>query len=254
MSADNYRTRIYASYVQAREQPLAPLTLAGLGPRAPYLRKLIREHFPSDTNSVIMDLGCGHGALIHFAREQGYHDVRGVDGSVEQVAAAKRLGIKGVYEGDVMETLHSAPNASQDAIIAFDLIEHFTKPELIPLIDEVHRVLKPGGRWIIHVPNAESPFAGRIRYGDFTHELAFTRTSLHQLLRASGFAQVNCFEDRPVPHGLKSLIRAGLWAILRAGLLSYIAAETGAFDRRAAFSQNLLAVAKKASLEEFEDA
>lgn len=253
MNADNYRTRIYATYVQARERPLAPPTLAGLAPRAPYLRKLIREHFPEDKNSAIVDLGCGHGALIHFAREQGYHNVRGVDGSAEQVAAAKRLGIKGVHEGDVMETLHSMTDASQDAVIAFDMIEHFTKSELIPLVDEVHRVLKPGGRWIVHVPNAESPFGGRIRYGDFTHELAFTRISLDQLLRASGYAQVDCFEDRPVPHGLKSLTRASLWTVFRAGLLLYIAAETGAFDRKTVFSQNLLAVAIKTSLEEFED-
>jgi len=84
-----------------------------------------------------------------------------------------------------------------------------------------------------------------MRHGDFTHELALTRTSVDQLLRASGFSQVACFEDRPVPHGLKSLIRAILWAGIRAGLLSYMAVETGAFDRKAVFSQNLLAVAVK---------
>lgn len=251
--ADNYyRNRIYASYVQSREQPLAPRTLNGLAPRAPYLRKLIREHFPVDKDAAIMDLGCGHGALMHFARELGYGNVFGVDGSAEQVAAAIQLEIKGVYEGDVMDTLHDTPGSSQDVIVTFDLIEHFTKPELIGLVDEVYRVLRPGGRWIIHAPNAESPFVGRIRYGDFTHELAFTRASLNQLLRTSGFAHVDCFEDRPVPHGLKSLVRAGLWLVIRARLLFYIAVETGAFDRQAAFSQNLLAVAMKASLEEDE--
>lgn len=250
MADNDYRTRIYANYVQAREQPLAPVTLAGLAPRAPYLRKLIRDHFPADRNAAIMDLGCGHGALIHFSREVGYYNACGVDGSAEQVESARLLGIEGVHKGDVMDTLHDTPSGSQEAVLAFDLIEHFTKPELILLIDEVNRVLKPGGRWIIHAPNAEGPFGGRIRYGDFTHELAFTRTSLDQLLRTSGFAHVNCFEDRPVPHGPKSLVRAGLWLVIRARLLFYIAVETGAFDRQAAFSQNLLAVAIKASQQE----
>lgn len=253
MSVDDYRTRIYANYVQAREKPLAPRALAGLVPRAPYLRKLIRTHFPADKDAVIIDLGCGHGALIHFARETGYHNVRGVDGSAEQVAAAERLGIEGVEEGDVAEALHNTSDASQDVVIAFDLIEHFTKAEVIPLVDEVFRVLKPGGRWIVHVPNAEGPFGARIRYSDFTHELAFTRTSLDQLLRASGFARVDCFEDRPVPHGLKSFVRAGLWNVIRVQLLFYTAVETGVFDRKAAFSQNLLAVAMKAPLEAVEN-
>ena len=38
------------------------------------------------------------------------------------------------------------------------------------------RALKPGGRWILHTANAESPFYGRVRYGDITHEQAFTQS------------------------------------------------------------------------------
>jgi SAM-dependent methyltransferase len=73
--------------------------------------------------------------------------------------------------------LNERPAGSLDAVIAFDVLEHFGRDELIPLVDAVHRVLRPGGRWIIHVPNGESPFFGSIRYGDLTHELAFTRQS-----------------------------------------------------------------------------
>lgn len=245
MSDKDYRSRIYDNYVQAREQPLAPQTLEGLVPREHFLQKLVRQHFPVNKDAAVMDVGCGHGALIHSARKLGYRNIFGVDGSVEQVAAAEQLGIEGVYEADVMETLRQTPSKSQDVVVAFDLIEHFTKQEVIPLVDEVHRVLKPDGRWIIHVPNAEGPFGGRSPYWDFTHEMAFTRTSINQLLRTSGFAQVGCFEDRPVPHGLKSLVRASLWAVIRAGLLFYIAVETGSSDRKAVFSQNLLVVAVK---------
>jgi cyclopropane fatty-acyl-phospholipid synthase-like methyltransferase len=146
----------------------------------------------------------------------GYSNVRGVDGSPEQVAAARRLGINGVEQGDVMETLAQAPDKALDCVVAFDLIEHFTKDELIGLVDEVRRVLKPGGRWIIHTPNAESPFGSRMLFGDFTHELAFTRTSVSQILLSSGFSKVGCHEDRPVPHGLKSVGRLILWQCIRA--------------------------------------
>ncbi len=62
--------------------------------------------------------------------------------------------------------LQDTPNASLDVVIAFDVIEHFTKTEMISLVDEVHRVLKPSGRWVIHMPNAESPFGSRILFGD----------------------------------------------------------------------------------------
>ncbi len=241
----DYRSRIYGAYVTARDSSLAPETLEGLRPRMPYFRQMIRRHFPADRDAAILELGCGHGALLYALQQAGYYNARGVDGSPEQIAAAQRLGILGVEEGDVADSLGATADASLDVVVAFDLIEHFTKNELIPLVDEVHRVLKPGGRWIIHTPNAEGPFGGRMRYWDFTHEQAFTRVSIAQLLRSSGFSEVRCFEDRPVPHGLKSIVRAALWSVIRTGLLLYVAVETGEVDRKAVFSQNLLTVATR---------
>jgi SAM-dependent methyltransferase len=239
------RQRIYGQYVTGRDKPLAPSNMDGLRPRLPYLRQVIRRHFPPDRNSVVLELGCGHGAFLFAMRQAGYMQVRGVDWADEQVRAARDLGIVGVEHGDVMSALTATATGSVDVVVAFDLIEHFTKGELLPLIDEVHRVLRSGGRWIIHVPNAEAPFGARMRYWDFTHELAFTRVSMAQLLKSSGFATVRCYEDQPVPHGVKSFVRLLLWKVIRAGLLLYLAVETGAVDHAAAFSGNLLAVAKR---------
>lgn len=241
----SYRSRIYSHYVQARAQALAPDTPAGLAPRSHTLQRLIQKHFPADKSAAVLDLGCGHGALLHFARIGGYTNLRGVDGSPQQVAAARRLGIEGVEEGDLRDVLTAQADASVDVVIAFDVIEHFTRDELLPFVDAVHRVLKPGGRWIIHVPNGESPFFGSIRYGDLTHELAFTRTSLTQLLLASDFSEVRCFEDKPVVHGVKSALRWSLWQGIRGLLRLYIAAETGDAGGQHIFSQNLLAMARK---------
>lgn len=240
-----YRTRIYNNYVNARQVPLAPESVAGLRPRAPYLRQLVSRHFPADRQAAILDLGCGHGAILYFAQQAGYAKARGVDGSPEQVAAARRLGIEGVEEGDLLQTLAGLPDESQDCIVTFDVIEHFTRDELVGVVDAVRRVLRPGGRWIIHAPNGESPFGGRMRYWDLTHELAFTRTSIAQLLLSSGFTQVQSFEDTPIPHGAKSLLRWGLWKFIRGGLRLYLAAETGDTAHDAIFSQNFLTVAVK---------
>jgi SAM-dependent methyltransferase len=246
MSTDlrqSYRQRIYQGYVTERGKPLAPETQQGLRPRLTYLYKMVRQHFPKDKNVEILELGCGHGALLHVLHEAGYSNARGVDGSPEQVAAARKLGIGKVEQGDVIKVLQAQTANSIDVVVAFDLIEHFSKDELIELVDEVHRVLRPGGTWIIHVPNAESPFGGRMRHWDYTHELAFTRISIAQLLKSSGFSDIRCFEDRPIPHGVKSAVRAALWAVIRVGLLTYVAIETGSIDRQAVFSQNMLVTA-----------
>lgn len=239
------KARIYSRYVTARNERIVPERLEGLASRAPYLKRLIRRWFPTDRAASILELGCGHGALIHFAGELGYHNIRGVDASGEQIAEAERLGVPGVAQGDLLETLSACKTDSTDLVIAFDVIEHFRKDELLELADNVFRVLKPGGRWIIHAPNAESPFGARIRYGDFTHELAFTRASVGQLLLSSGFAKVECFEDEPVPHGLKSAIRWILWKLFRKLAVFWLVVETGVIRDNYILSQNLLAVAEK---------
>lgn len=241
----NLRSRIYQHYVHARGESLAPSTVAGFAPRASTLRSLIKRHLPADRTASILDLGCGHGALIYFLRQAGYHNVVGVDVSPEQVAEATRLGIEGIREGNLLETLRNLSDHSQDVVIAFDVIEHFTKDELLSFVDEVLRVLKPGGRWLIHAPNGESPFVGVIRYGDMTHEQAFTRVSLAQLLLSSGFTSVECHESGPVPVGIKSTARWVLWHGIRLFLRVWVAAETGDLGRDAIYTRNLLAVAYK---------
>jgi SAM-dependent methyltransferase len=243
MAKSDYRSRIYDYYVHSRLESLAPPDTEAIRRGGVFLHRLIRRHFPPNRNAAVLDLGCGYGSLLYHARQAGYLNAVGVDRSPQQVAEAKRLAIDGVTEGDILEYLGSTPSGTQDVVLTFDVIEHFTRDELLPFVDEVYRVLKEGGRWIIHTPNGESPFSNRIRYGDLTHEQAFTRTSLGQLLLSSGFRSLECYEDAPVIHGVPSAVRFAVWKGIRAVLRLYLAAETGNSGRSAIFTQNLLAVA-----------
>jgi cyclopropane fatty-acyl-phospholipid synthase-like methyltransferase len=209
------------------------------------MRYVIDEFFPVDKSAAILDLGCGHGTLVHFAQQAGYRNMRGVDVSGQQVDLARKLGINTITQGDLMTTLKDIPVASLDAVVAFDVIEHFTKDELIDLVDAIHSVLKPNGSWIIHAPNANSPFVGAVRYGDFTHEQAFTPSSLKQLLQASGFSSFSFAECGPRIHGLKSLIRVVLWSLAKGVFRLINAAETGDMGRNEVWTRNFYAVGYK---------
>lgn len=241
---EDFRERIYAQYMAARMAP-PPRSIADLEPRRHFLAALIGRHFPRDKQAQILELGCGHGAVIHFARRSGYPDIHGVDRSPDQVALARELGIEGVQEGDALATVLGAPASSLDAVVAVDLIEHYTKRESLGLLEAVWRALKPGGRLILHTPNAESPFGSRMVFWDITHEQAFTRSSIVQLLSAAGFGSVTCFEDVPAVHGPVSLGRFILWKIIRTGLYFYMAVETGDWKSPHIFSQNFTVVAYK---------
>ncbi|MCX5720885.1 MAG: class I SAM-dependent methyltransferase [Nitrospirae bacterium] len=241
-SLTHIRDRIYERY---RSRGVGAYLADDRECRAPYLRHLIRKHVPPCREVKILDLGCGSGTLIYFLREAGYHCVSGVDCSPEQVAAARDLGIEGIREADLGEVLRTLDGEAVDVVIAFDVIEHMTKPELLAFADEVYRVLRTGGRWILHAPNAEALFGSRVRYADWTHEQAFTKESLEQLLRTVGFKEIHCYEDEPVIHGFKSFIRWLTWKAVRSVLRVCWLAETGGTGRDGIFSQNLLAVAGK---------
>lgn len=239
----NYRQKIYQYYSSNRVGELAPSTVTGFVPRQPYFNKIIRGHFPADRRSRILELGCGHGAFLYSMHKEGYMNAVGIDGSEEQVKEAKRLGISGIKKGDLVEYLDDCEEESLDLVIAFDVIEHFTKNELSLLVDNLHRVLKKGGKFICHQPNSEGPFGNFMRDWDFTHETGFTRQSVAQLFLSSGFSSIQSFEDKPVVHGVKSLVRFVLWEYLIRQIYNFITlVETGAKDRSAIYSMNFLSV------------
>jgi len=121
-----------------------------------------------------------------------------------------------------------------------DVLEHLEPQELFDTLEQIKRILNPGGSFIIHVPNAEGLFGMRIRYGDYTHTQAFTPKSIKQVLLINGFANIRCFEDKPIVHGIMSLIRSFIWAIGTAWPRLLLMAETG--ERGCVLSQNMTVV------------
>jgi SAM-dependent methyltransferase len=207
----------------------------------PYLRRFVQKHVPKDRDCAVLDLGCGKGELLSILAAKGYGNLEGVDCSPLQV---RRRVVPCVRLGDGLSALKESADRSLDVVIAFDVIEHLMREELLSWATEVRRTLKAGGRWIVHVPNAASPFGSRVRYSDLTHELAFTRESIGQLAQLAGFSGWMVFEDRPAVHGFLSAMRRGIWALGRLPFVLLFAAETGEY-RNAILSQNMVAVFQK---------
>lgn len=212
--------------------------------RSPYLTALVRRYFPEDPDARIIDLGCGSGLLMATAAKLGYRRLSGVEQATHRATVARLRG-GNVTEGDLMAYVTALPAESCDFIIAFDVLEHFGGDDLLDLTDAVRTALRPGGRWLIHVPNATSPFFGAVFHGDLTHCVAFTPESLGLLLRASGFRAVRHYEDEPAVYGARSLIRRAAWRGLRMLLRFWNAVETGDTGREAVLTRSLLTIAEK---------
>ncbi len=243
--SSDYRSRLYQRYVTQQMGADTGSLRRALASGMPYYRKLVQDHFPKDHEAKILDVGCGYGPLLFALAENGYSNLTGIDASPEQVRVAKELGLSCVVQGDLLETLAGSKSATYDAIAAIDVLEHFTKDEAFTFLDQAHRALRPGGTLLLHVPNGEAIFSGKIFFGDFTHQVAFTHKSIRQIALACGFSSIRCYEDRPISHGLTSSIRAALWALIRTKYRFINAVETGDSGRDLILSQNLLAVCVK---------
>jgi 2-polyprenyl-3-methyl-5-hydroxy-6-metoxy-1,4-benzoquinol methylase len=240
-----FRERFYEYYLSTQSHVSSGSAQRDLDLRGPYLKALIKRWFPNNRSKRILDLGCGYSALLYFLREAGYRNLCGVDTSSEQVATANKLGLDFVKRGDVLGMLRETADASYDVLVSLDLLEHLTRDEILICADHAYRVLKPGGTWLIHVPNAEGIFFGSVFFSDLTHETLFTRQSLRQVMNVVGFNKLQVSEDVPIIHGIPSALRFVTWKISRTVFRIIYAAETGDWSGDLVLSQNLLAIVEK---------
>lgn len=237
----NYKYTLYKSYFSTHIAHRKGLLMSNLKRQARGLKQHFGDFLPTDKNVKIADLGCGSGGLIWWLQQSGYTNAIGVDGSQEQVNIAQQLGIKNVVVGDVFDFLKEG--GDYNLLFARDLIEHFEKQVVFDFLGDCLTFLEPGGNIVIQVPNAESPFFGRIRYGDFTHEVAFTPSSVSQLLSALGFVNIKVLPWHPAITDFKSFIRYVGWRLIEPFIKLPILIESGGSNR--IVTMNLIIVAQK---------
>lgn len=103
-----------------------------------------------DRPGKALEVGCGDGFMLQTLKELGW-DVAGIERTDEMAAYAReRFGIKVFTKG--FEEIPSG--AEFDLIILFQVLEHMSSP--LEVLEQCRRLLKPGGKIVIGVPNFES--------------------------------------------------------------------------------------------------
>jgi SAM-dependent methyltransferase len=179
----------------------------------------------------IIDLGCGDGLMLdQFRQLRPEAELVGYDYSELQVNRARaRIPEAQIDQADLTRSIPQ-PDGVADVVYAGEVIEHLYSPD--DLLDEMARILRPGGIAMLTTPNLLSWFnralavAGlgpvyveystrnssvgmgllrRIKAGDrpVGHIRVLTARALRDLLRASGFVDIvirgAAFQAAPTP-------------------------------------------------------
>ncbi len=229
---ENWREELYKQYTTNKGRGLKIQI-----PDCTFYKNKIKPLLPKDKSIRILDLAAGHGDLLYCLKKDGYKNIKGIDLSEEEIKRGKEIGVEELVKDDIFKFL-AKTEETFDVIFLMDILEHLKRDAFFNLLKTVKKKLKNSGMLIIQVPNAEGIFGMRIRYGDLTHELAFTRNSLLQAITTTGFKKINFYEISPIKKGFKGHFRFILWQVFVFPFRMIFYMETGI--KKVILSQNMI--------------
>ncbi len=162
----------------------------------------IAEAKIGESDSAILDVGCGRGEWLELLQNNNY-TARGLDINRVMLEQCRSRGLE-VIEADVISYLNSLPENSLGAITGFHIIEHLPFQILMKLFTETVRVLRPGGLVIFETPNPENILvASHNFYTDPTHRNPLPSTTVKFMAESVGLCRVNIIKLHPYAENFK---------------------------------------------------
>ena len=170
-------------------------------------------------NPRVLDFGCGFGQMLNALQSAGVVEAEGLDIEPEAIKYCRSHGLRCI-DGLANANFYQERCGYYDFIVMSHVLEHFPKEQVIPQLEKLKGLLKPGGALIVMVPNAQSNTGAYWAYEDFTHYLLFTSGSLYYVLRAAGYRNVE-FLDIECVAGLPTWKRVIKRALLKLYTANY---------------------------------
>lgn len=139
---------------------------------------VLEQNLPLKGEMEILDAGCGGGATMKSLRRYGR--VRGMEISEEAVEYNRERG-REVILGSIEEM--PFPDESFDLALALDVIEHV--PDDLRALEELFRVLRPGGFLLVTVPALQMLWGAHDMAAG--HYRRYTLSGLRERVKRLGF-------------------------------------------------------------------
>lgn len=151
---------------------------------------------------AVLELGCGYGDFINQVRARRKIAVDLLPQVAPHLAPEVEFHPGQAGELDFLE------DGSLDVVFASNLLEHLERPQVLQVLTQVRRVLRPGGRLILIQPNYRLCY--RDYFDDYTHVSVFSDESLCGLLLSQGYG-IECRRAGYLPLTIKSRLPKSYW-------------------------------------------
>jgi len=139
------------------------------------------------SESVILEIGCGNGRMTDFMTDY-FKTVYAIDISSEMIVQAReRVPKKNVIflvsDGESFEV----PDNCIDIVFSWIVFQHFSTKKMVERnIQEIYRVLKPGGIAKIQLRGKKS-FGGLLRFLKWYYGVSFNKEEASKMISEFGF-------------------------------------------------------------------
>lgn len=172
-----------------------------------YVRELQADfiRFFIDCPGSVLDVGCGRGEFLELLKQ---HDLNatGIDANPDMVSICRSRQLN-VVEADAVDYIQRLEDSSLGGVFAGQVVEHMPSAELNRWMQQVFRVLKPGGIVVFETINTSSPFALTSHFfKDPTHQLPRHPDTYRFITEIAGFDGVTVTLRSPVDANVKPRI------------------------------------------------
>jgi SAM-dependent methyltransferase len=158
--------------------------------------KIYLPYVETVRDGLVLDLGSGRGEWLELLNEAGIK-ARGVEDNRVAIEQCRKRGLE-IVDEQALVHLRSLPDGSVAAVTGFHLIEHMPIDALVSLLEQVMRVLRPGGLAIFETPNPENVIVGsNFFYLDPTHHHPLPSELMEFLFESRGFERVEVLNLHP---------------------------------------------------------
>jgi O-antigen chain-terminating methyltransferase len=160
----------------------------------PYARRAVA----ASGGAPVLDLGCGRGEWLEILREEQIA-AEGVDGNAEMVQACLDLGLK-ARQADIISFLRGLADHSHPMVTAYHLLEHLAFEDVLEILVQTVRVLRPGGIAIFETPNPRNLLvASHSFHLDPTHNRPLPSELLSFVAEVAGLCELETLFLHPYP-------------------------------------------------------